>query len=264
MTHLEACFDDSGKETECESKYVVLAGYMSTTNNWTEFNERWQGLLLLHGLPGLHMTNWQTVVREKGWNRETAITVLHHFADVAITSKLWGFGVGLDASAWRRMPRNKQRLFRSAQEFSMQRVLRMILDGMSKVELAAHINIVFDQDEDFSKPRLTAFYNIKRLDPRAKAMASVISFADSRACYSLQAADLLAYELRRSLIARERGDAATQIFTKLSTPSPSSRFEWDGWSASQLEGELDEAIDELRRAGRDVGASTQAYASASS
>jgi hypothetical protein len=247
MTLLEAYFDDSGKESDRHNRVVCIAGYLSLTSFWDDFNQKWAVALLQHGLTELHMKLWSATKREKEWSDDKADAVLNDFIDIIRSAKLWGFGAGVDAAQWRNLPRKKQKLFGSAQEFVMQRVFRLIIDAIGTHQILAHLNIVFDQDEDYSKPRLTRYYDIKRIDLLAKKHAAIISFADAKICYSLQAADLLAYLTRKRLVEREEGIPESVHWLRLMMPMPGleHRYSWDGWFGPSIETELDKAVQEL-------------------
>jgi hypothetical protein len=247
---LEAYFDDSGQESDRTNRFVCIAGYLSPTGQWEEFNRRWGELLVKHGLADLHMKLWSKIKRDKGWSDEHADDVLNEFIDVIRSGRLWGFGAGVDAQQWRALPRAKRDKFGSAQEFVMQRVFRLIADETEAAGLLQPFNLVFDQDEQFSKPRLSRYYDVKKIDPVAKQRASVISFADAKTCLSLQAADLLAYLTRARLLEREEGKPESALWKRLMTPLPGmvSKYSWDGWTGPNIEAELDAALADLVRA----------------
>ena len=197
---LEAYFDDSGKEADQSNRFVCIAGYLSFVSCWEEFNRKWACLLQEHKLPELHMKHWKSIARQNGWTNHHASAVLNDFVDVIRESDVWGFGAGVDVQQWRALSRERRAQFGSAQEFAMQRTFRMIVDVMYEHALTVPLNLVFDQDEEFSKPRLTRYYGIRKFDPVVRSRAAIISFADAKLCYSLQAADLLAYLTRARLL----------------------------------------------------------------
>jgi hypothetical protein len=247
---LEAYFDDSGKESESGHRFVCIAGYLSPTSVWDAFNQNWEGLLLRHGIPELHMKRWKSIRSEKGWTDAQADAALNDFVDLIRQGHLWGFGAGVDAHQWKTLPREKTNKLGSAQEFVMQRVFRMIMDEVGKSGLVAHINLVFDQDEEFSKPRLTRYYDIRRIDPLAKERAVIISFAAASQCPALQAADLLAYLTRARLEERANGQPESAHWRRLMTEFPGYgiRYSWDGWTGPDVEAELDRALATLTAA----------------
>ena len=61
---------------------------------------------------------------------------------------------------------------------------RMIIDVMCEHDLIDYLNLVFDQDEEFSKPRLTRYYGVRKFDLLVKSHAAIISFALGRVCLS--------------------------------------------------------------------------------
>lgn len=244
---LEAYFDDSGKEADKSNRFVCIAGYLSLARCWEAFNRKWGGLLDKYKLPELHMKHWKTVTKQKAWTDERASAVLNDFVDVIRESNIWGFGVGVDAHQWRALSQKKRTLFGSAQEFAMQRIFRMIIDVMCEHDLIDYLNLVFDQDEEFSKPRLTRYYGVRKFDLLVKSHAAIISFADAKVCYCLQAADLLAYLTRARLLDRTAGRPETPQWKRLMTPFDGRQlqYRWDGWTGLDLAAELDEALSSL-------------------
>ncbi len=247
---LEAYFDDSGQEADKHNNVVCIAGYMSLSGAWDDFNDKWERALLRHELPEIHMKNWRSVCQNRKWDTGRSGAVLGDFIDIIRGAGLWGFGCGVDAHQWQKLPREKRKTFGSAQEFLMQRLFRMIIEGITDQGLDADINLVFDQDEAFSKPRLTRYFGIKRLDPLAKRHATIISFADARRCPSLQAADILASLTRSRLRDRHQGKPSTDIWNRLMADADPAKRElvrndWEGWFGDNVEAELDAAAAEI-------------------
>ena len=180
------------------------------------------------------MKHWKTVTKQKAWTDERASAVLNDFVDVIRESNIWGFGVGVDAHQWRALSQKKRTLFGSAQEFAMQRIFRMIIDVMCEHDLIDYLNLVFDQDEEFSKPRLTRYYGVRKFDLVVKSHAAIISFADAKVCYCLQAADLLAYLTRARLLDRTAGRPETPQWEASDDPvrrsSASIQMGWLDWA----------------------------------
>ena len=80
-----------------------------------------------------------------------------------------------------------------------------------------------------------------------RSRAAIISFADAKLCYSLQAADLLAYLTRARLLDGIDGRPETPQWQRLMTPLEGRelRYSWDGWTGPDLEAELEKALSSL-------------------
>ena len=238
---LEGYYDDSGKEDD--GPLVCLAGYLAPSDtHWPPFMDRWGQLLMVHDLAELHMKTFRRLAEKKGWDATKQTAVLREFIDVIRTSQLMGFGMGLDAVAWKALSRERRKRFGTAQEFAMQRILRMTIEKMISVGLThRHINVVFDQDEEFCKPRLTRYFGARKADRVFKQSVPIISFADARVCYPLQAADLLVWFSRRRLLERWNTKRSPDpLFSHLITPPDGEvlHYEWEGWDEKIIHKEL--------------------------
>ena len=65
---IEAFFDDSGKESDRNDRFVVLAGYMAAEGPWFRLHQPWRHLLLRHGLRHVHMKGILGLAKERGWD----------------------------------------------------------------------------------------------------------------------------------------------------------------------------------------------------
>lgn len=57
MASFTACFDASGQEHE--HGYVVVAGFVSTAEEWISFSEKWNETLKRYGLTEFHANHCQ-------------------------------------------------------------------------------------------------------------------------------------------------------------------------------------------------------------
>jgi hypothetical protein len=237
---LEGYYDDSGKEND--GTYVCLAGYLAPNDShWTPFVEKWRHLLVLHGLEELHLKTFLRVAEKKGWDKPKRDAVLSDFIDVVRNAQLIGFGVGVDVKVWKVLPKERRKRFGTAQEFAMQRILRMTIEKLMAVGIKDHVNVVFDQDEEFCSPRLMRYFAAREADRLFKEMVPIISFADARVCYPLQAADLLAWFSRRRLSERENPETTEKTpdsrYLRLVTPPDGEvlHYEWEFWGEKNTE-----------------------------
>ena len=238
---IEGYYDDSGKEDD--GPLVCLAGYLAPSDtHWPPFADRWGQLLMRHGLDDLHMKTFRRVAQKKEWDANKQVAVLRDFIDVIRTSQLMGFGVGLDAVAWKALSPERRKSFGNAQEFAFQRILRMTIEKMISVGLThQHINVVFDQDEAFCAARLKRYFGARKADRIFKQSVPIISFADARICHPLQAADLLVWFSRRRLLQRwVTKQDPDPLFDHLIIPPDGQalHYEWEGWDEKTIHKEL--------------------------
>jgi hypothetical protein len=98
----------------------------------------------------------------------------------------------------------------------------------------------FDQDFDYARRRLTLFKHITNRYSDLRESLTVLSFADARYHYPLQAADLLAWETRRHLINLVEGERETARWRELMAALPSGEFNYEGeyWDKKLIDSEL--------------------------
>ena len=82
--------------------------------------------------------------------------------------------------------------------------------------------------------RGTRYYGVRKFDLVVKSHAAIISFADAKVCYCLQAADLLAYLTRARLLDRTAGRPETPQWEASDDPvrrsSASIQMGWLDWA----------------------------------
>ena len=202
-------FDDSGKESDPDNRIVCIAGYLAAGDaRWTMFSQDWSHQLLAHGFSWLHMTDFMAdkdeYARLKGdWPKKKAI--LDQFIEVIRASQLIGFGVAVDTSAWRRVPKEVTKIEGDAQEFCFLRIMSRIVDRMKLARPDDYVAVHFDCDKTFTPSRFQRFIRARDHDPAADHYLRSFTIAEPKVWFPLQAADLLAWESRKELLRRLGG-----------------------------------------------------------
>jgi hypothetical protein len=234
--------DDSGKESEPNNRFVVIAGYLAVDEVWGRFQSVWGHLLVKYGLPDLHMKAVLKIAKERGRDIPRLNEILREFVLAIRTAPgLIGFGVAVDADEWRKQSPQRKHLFGDAQEFCCSRIVRRIRDRLSSAGLAhEQMAMFFDQDFEYARRRLTLFEDISKRSSDLRESLVVLSFADARHYYPLQAADLLAWEKRRRLINLIGGKRDTARWDDLMAALPSGEFDYQGeyWDKTLIDSEL--------------------------
>lgn len=193
-------FDDSGKESGQQTTFVTLAGYVARVDSWMPFVVEWDNLLLFHKLPNLHMKSIMTegYAKKRDWDWKKRHAVLMDFVDLVKKHRLAGFAIGIEAAAWRDLPKATTSRVGNVQQFVFQRILKAVAEKLDAIRIKEDVQVIFDRDWDFCGTRLNLFAHALANHKWAERYA-LIGFSDASHMAGLQAADLLAYEARISL-----------------------------------------------------------------
>ena len=212
-------FDDSGKEGDPDNRIVCIAGYLAAgETRWNVFGEEWGHQLLAHGLTWLHMTDLMADQGEyaflkDNWPKKKAL--LDQFIGAIKISGLIGFGVAVDADAWRKVPKEITRVEGDAQQFCFLRIMRLIVERMKLARPNDYVAVHFDCDKAFSPSRFQRFIGVRDRDPEARRYLQTFTIAEPKLYFPLQAADLLAWESRKELMRRLGGFESRPEFNEM-------------------------------------------------
>ncbi len=202
-------FDDSGKESDSANRIVCIAGYLAAGDAyWSLLTQGWGNQLVRHGISWVHMKDLmqnQDEYSALNWDWPTKRSVLEDFIKVIKASQLTGFGVAVDADAWRAVPKEITQSEGTAQEFCFMRIIRMITDRMKISRPDDWISLYFDCDEGFTPARFKKYIGLRNREPDVSRYFRAFSIADPKSFLPLQAADLLAWETRKDLMRKLGG-----------------------------------------------------------
>lgn len=205
---IKCFFDDSGKESDLSNPIVCVAGYLAVDQFWNMFTEGWSHCLLKHKMHWLHMKDFMLDRDEyagRAWDWPTKRAILQEFINIIKAANLIGFGVALDANAWREIPKEVTDKEGTAQEFCFMRIMRMVVERMKIARPRDFVSIYFDCDKEFTPARFQRFIGVREHDPHARKYFQCFSIAEPKAFCPLQAADLLAWETRKDLMRKVGG-----------------------------------------------------------
>lgn len=69
---LSVYFDESGKLKD-PSGYICFCGYLADGLGWGQYNDTWNHLLLKHRMHGIHMTQFDSECRKRGWEADDVL-----------------------------------------------------------------------------------------------------------------------------------------------------------------------------------------------
>jgi hypothetical protein len=234
---LRAFFDDSGKESDSGNRFVCIAGYIAIEGCWNMFTEGWNHQLLKHGMSSLHTKDFMV---DKTIDWPTKRKILDGFINVIKASQLIGFGVALDADAWRELPPELTRAEGNAQQFCFLRIMRMLVKRFKAARENDFAILYFDCDKDFTPSRFQKFLALRDCDSDFKRYLKSFCIADPQWFLPLQAADLLAWQTRKDLIRRLDGHDTRPEFKYLfeSLLNWVPDYESEMWDREGLENSL--------------------------
>lgn len=74
-------FDRSGKFHD-QQGFICLCGYPGSEKDWDLFHKQWITLLRQHDLEFLHLTQFESECRKRGWSDDKKAEVLNEFIDL--------------------------------------------------------------------------------------------------------------------------------------------------------------------------------------
>jgi Protein of unknown function (DUF3800) len=219
---VEAWFDDSGKG---QDPVYLLAGYLAGKSTWTEFNRDWHAELNCQPtLPYLHANESQLFKRMTTNQR---IERVLNFVAIIRRHELEAQAFILKHADYREFYRliathpiitkPEQRSYKNPYFVSFQRILTIMLarqakkrDDTGTIEM---IEMFFDDGMDRKARMQTAFaFWVKSANKFEPTWLSLLinktaEFRDDKQCPPLQAADLLAWHLRKYCDKAARGNS---------------------------------------------------------
>jgi hypothetical protein len=163
--------------------------------------------------------------------------VLQNFINVIKATRLIGFGVGVDADAWREIPAEVTRVQGDAQQFCFMRIMKMVVRRMAKSAPRDVVAITFDCDKQFTPSRFQRYIGVRDHDPNARQLFQCFSIAEPKVFLPLQAADLLAWQTRKDLLRTLGGFESRPefkfLFESLLNFIPD--YESEMWDRSQID-----------------------------
>ena len=236
---IRAYFDDSGKESTPTEPFVCMAGYLADDSFWLQNATRWRQQLLRHGISCVHMRDlipMQGEYKNLGWDGAKRNAVLGDFINIIKQTQLVGFGVGVDARAWRDLRELYPKLD-DVQTFCFARIMRMVTDRIKLVAPKDFVAVYFDFDPEFGAVRLRLFNEIWRKDADARTFLMSLTFADMKTYMPLQAADLLAWETRKELVQKAGGWDSTPRYKELFTALEGADLDYTSelWDRAEIE-----------------------------
>lgn len=199
LVALQAYIDDSASDIGDRRYY--LAGLINTADKWADFSDEWAAELAsqpaISYFRNVEAQNYRGPF--KGWTRKQRVYKLERLASVAARYRPWTFEVSLNRREFDRIYKPNT-LHALSHPFQICFVLVMeIVARLHETEkFEVPVDFIFDETKGLGDLIIIMFDWIKDYQPHWRnALGSTPVFRDDKKIMPLQAADMLAWHLRR-------------------------------------------------------------------
>ncbi len=211
MLLLKAYLDDAGKANDPQERICCIAGCLSPLKAWEELEQEWQLVLARFGAPYLHMKEY---AHSKGpfakWRNDpsTRKAFLSALIDTMDKHVLSVFGTTVPVEAYDRLTEGQKRGVPDPYFMCLQQTLHAVSSSTFAENVVPQslqvpdprsvekVQVVFSQQDEF-KSKADALYETMKNTSIIGPMLGDFSWAKFSDVIPLQAADLVAYEMKR-------------------------------------------------------------------
>jgi uncharacterized protein DUF3800 len=237
--------DESGK-LGGNADRTSFCGYVGHVGMWQAFDAAWKDCCFKWQVPPIHMSRimcphdkdtkddaWTKVKVDWGNQWEgLRPRLLHELSEIIFESRIICVGAVVDANHFRSLcavDPNFKALHHDPIHMSFHTLLMGAIDRIEMVDKLSPIGLVIDNDAEFAKGVYDQFENLKqtaqyhkcdaemaRRFARIKERVHSISFVNDDSYPGVQAADMIAYEARRTMVERIANPTYTsELYDKL-------------------------------------------------
>jgi len=209
--------DESGKLQS--SDYTSFCGYVAHTSEWQRLARVWTDSRFKWGIPPIHMAEIMHPDRRPGgdWAKKKAEwgalweekrdAMLEEFADIIRYSHAVCVGNVVDAAHFKKMPDSPfKKVMDNPIYLSFYNTIRDSLDKIDRAMSSEHnLSVVMDDDEEFAMKCYQYLNQVRKAFPHEVGKRiDAICFGNDKAYPGIQAADMVAYESRSFMVARQK------------------------------------------------------------
>jgi hypothetical protein len=227
MLMLKAYLDDAGKSNDPQEQICCIAGCLSPLKAWEELEQEWQQVLARFDAPYLHMKEY---AQFKGpfakWrdDHSTRKAFLSSLIDIMDKHVLSVIGTTVPIEAYSRLTERQKKGVPDPYFMCLQQTLHAAGSSAFAENMAPRslqvpdprrvekVQIIFSRQDEF-KSKADALYEAMQESATIGPMLGDFNWASFRDIIPLQAADLVAYEMKRFA-----GDLLVDTATEIRTP----------------------------------------------
>jgi hypothetical protein len=194
MRGITAYFDESGHSSE--TNFVSIAAFAAEADVWSKFDGDWRRVLQSADAPYLHMREFaHSRGVYLGWDEGRRRQLLAGAVEAINANGLKAIGAAISVAEFRALSHQAQEAFQDPFFCCLQETsYGVALQGLHEPD-DLQIRSVFSQQDEFGG-KLRLLWDSLRAKRGEFEKLEPIEFADMREVPGLQAADVLAYELR--------------------------------------------------------------------
>jgi hypothetical protein len=207
---LIAYMDESGthdeKGVQPGSDTAAICGYVATYKRWVQFQKHWGKALNRHGVTEMHMKYFAHSRGEfEGWSEDKRRSLVRALDEVIDDTKLFALGGLISVTDYVHiLPDWAKAEVKHPFYFAVAVMFKSLAQWEGHLP-TGKIDFVLDEKEGFEGYTREMFSTLKRLNPIHAERLGNLTFRSSSQFRPLQAADVLAYEVRRSASDRFAG-----------------------------------------------------------
>jgi hypothetical protein len=191
-----AHFDESGQLDA--GGFVCLAGFVAPEEKWVAFDTAWNAALVKHGAPYLHTTDLTNFKRlYKDWTPERRDALMADLMEaIHAAGRIAALGAVMSVDDYNSFSDHDKARMRDPFFPLFQEVIRGAALDAHFEPPDVKVKMIYSQQDEFG-PSATKLWEIMQGTIDFRRRMGSLEFADMRIVPGLQAADLLAFELRR-------------------------------------------------------------------
>lgn len=189
-----AYFDESGHGSS--TSHIAIGALVADNVEWARFTPLWQQALEENSVPYLHMREFaHSRGPYSGWNEEQRRSLMRACVGAINSVHAVAVGAAMSMDDYNALPEDAKVGFRDPFLCCFQEAVRgAAIRGMFEPE-SHSVDMIFSQQDEF-RTKVTQLWEALAKTLDVKERMGSLTFGDMRATPALQAADLLAYELR--------------------------------------------------------------------
>lgn len=196
---LTAYFDESG--THAGAQVLSVAGYVATAERWEVFEKDWRQSMAIYGIDYFHMTDFVAGEEQfKDWPKQKRESRLRKLIDIVNRHALAAIGAVIPLDLYGSLSKRDQVVCDSAYRVAAMQCCMEVSRWAKKTYPDAEVAYVFEAGAK-GAGKVSEFFLGAMNDPAARKLLRIFSFGfgSKRALVPLQASDILAWELYRTL-----------------------------------------------------------------
>lgn len=202
-------FDESGHSAGTD--FFALAAFVAEDTDWVAFDSMWRDALREAGAPYLHMREFaHSLGPFSGWAEARRRGLLAGCITAINSVPATAVGATMSTACFAALPEEARSALRDPFYCCFQEVVRGVAVAACLTPPGNRVSMVFSRQDEFGSSA-QQLWNVMAETIDVKHRMGPLSFNDMREVPALQAADLLAYELRHHYhLRRVRSTAAAR------------------------------------------------------